>query len=63
MNIETIILSVIGGLWTLIMYLAKLEIGKMNQAIEKLSDSITILSRDFYKLQGEHNERCKLNLA
>jgi hypothetical protein len=45
------------------MYLAKLEIGKMNQAIEKLSDSITILSRDFYKLQGEHNERCKLNLA
>jgi hypothetical protein len=63
MTVTQIEIAVIGGLGSLVMYLSKLEISKMNTAIGKLSDSLSALSKDFYKLQGEHQERCKYNLA
>jgi hypothetical protein len=63
MTTESYLISIIGGLWTLVLFLAKNEISKMNKAIENLSNSLTVLSRDFYQLQGEHHERCKANLA
>jgi hypothetical protein len=63
MTTESYLISIIGGLWTLVLFLAKNEISKMNKAIEELSKSLTVLSKDFYQLQGEHHIMKGVNLA
>jgi hypothetical protein len=65
-----LMLTVLGLLWSLVLYLAKMEIARIREdfkelklTIKELSNSLNLVTKELYKLKGEHEERCRVNAA